>query len=431
MEREYRERHKSEILEYLHKDCVSLYTVVNAFADRFGPKLTIGSTAMIQLIQRHDFEKMKPDQDAIFRPFYFGGRVQCFQHGIITGPLKMYDVNSEYPAAMRNSLHPTSAGFHQTDTLPDSFDVPYFVEFRGWNNGALPAKDEDGQLTFEQEYGEFAVCSHELQVALEYRLCGIDQIRRVLIPRSHGTFGTFVDDFYAEKVVAKLAGDEVTEMFCKFMLNSAYGKFGSYPENFEDWFINRDFGNDQALRANGYDLKVEYEEFELWARPATNADSSYFNVATAASITSAARAILLRGIQQAIDPIYCDTDSILCRGFSGEISDTALGAWKLEKTAPMAAIGGKKLYALYDPEMLKLPKTVPNSQFKCRDPNPARTAIKISSKGGSLSVDEIIKIARGGSVRYENQAPTFSLNQAPRFITRNFVSTVDEAENRE
>lgn len=426
MERDRREKHRAEIESYLHQDCISLFKVVSAFVDRFGAKLTVGSTAMGQLVERHDFEKMRPEQDAAFRHFYFGGRVQCFRSGIITGPLKMYDVNSEYPAAMKNAKHPTSAGFHETDQLPADFSVPYFIEFTGWNKGALPSKGDDGQLTFNKEYGEFAVCSHELEVALEFGLCRIDQIKRVLIPRAFGSFAQFVDDFYAEKVSAKISGDEVSEMFSKFMLNSAYGKFGSNPENFEDWYINRDFGNDEALIANGYDLKVQYEEFELWARPASNADNSYFNVATAASITSAARAILLRGIQQATDPIYCDTDSLLCREFGGEVSDTIIGAWRLEKVAPMAAIGGKKLYALYDPKTLSLPKTVYNPEFRCRDPNPARTALKLSSKGGSLSVDEIIAIAKGGKVYFENDAPTFSLHKPTRFITRNFQSTVDQ-----
>jgi hypothetical protein len=428
MERDRREKHRAEIESYLHQDCVSLFQVVSAFVDRFGAKLTVGSTAMGQLVERHDFEKMRPEQDAAFRHFYFGGRVQCFRSGIIKGPLKMFDVNSEYPAAMRNAQHPTSAGFHETDELPDGFDVPYFIEFSGWNKGALPIKDETGQLTFDVDYGDFAVCSHELEAALEFGLCGIDRIKRVLIPRSYGSFGQFVDDFYAEKVAAKINRDEVSEMFAKFMLNSAYGKFGSNPENFEDWYINRDFGNDEALLANGYSLKVEYEAFELWARPSANADNSYFNVATAASITSAARVILLRGIQQATDPIYCDTDSLLCRDFAGEISDAKIGAWKLEKVAPMAAIGGKKLYALYDPATLKLPKTVFNSEFRCRDPNPDRRALKLSSKGGSLSVDEIIEIAKGGKIFFENDAPTFSLHKPTRFITRNFESTIDETD---
>lgn len=431
MERPFRERFKAEILDYQHRDCLTLHTGVTAFVERFGPKLTVGSTAMSELIKLHEFEKMRPAQDALFRPFYHGGRVQCFQHGIITGPLYMYDVNSEYSAVMLNMRHPISANFHQVDYLPDGWmepeAEPFFIDFTGHNENALPLQVAGGPLRFDVDYGRFQVCSHELAVAMRHDLVKIETIHTVWLPELSGSFREFVLRFYDEKTMARLSGDELGELFAKFMLNSAYGKFGSNPDNFRDWFINRDFGNDTALRANGYILEVEYEEFELWSRPAANADNSFYNVATAASITSGARSIMLEGIQDAIDPIYCDTDSLLCRGFTGKVSATELGAWKLEKQAPMAAVAGKKLYTLYDPKTLKLPKTVAcpwNPNF--RDPNPERKALKLSSKGGSLTVDEVIAVAKGDRVLYQKDAPTFSLTDDTRFIHRNFRMTVDE-----
>lgn len=423
MERPYREQHKAEILEYLHQDCVSLYRVVTAFIDRFGPKLTVGATSMGELLSLHDFEIMSPEQDKLIRPFYFGGRVECFQSGIIEGPLMMLDINSQYPTAMKKFMHPASASFHIVNTMPDNLDMPFFVEFDGSNQRALPIINEEGSLDFSQEYGRFKVCSHELRVALDYGLVKIDKVHRAYVPDEIVSFDTFVDKFYNEKVTAKLNGDEMYEMFAKFMLNSAYGKFGSNPENFSDWYINRDFGADLTLEANGYRLECEYDDFELWARPAQITDSAYYNVAIAASISSAARSILLDGIQKSTDPIYCDTDSLLCRGFTGEISATELGAWKLEKTCQRAAVAGKKLYALYDLETLALPKTVYNKEWKCQEPNPARKALKLSSKGGQISLDQIIDICNGKVVRYENDAPTFSLHRDTRFIHRNFRMT--------
>lgn len=439
MEAEHREKYRDEILEYLHLDCVSLLRTVTAFVERFGAKLTVGSTAMGELIKLHDFEKMRATQDSQFRPFYYGGRVQCFKSGIIKGPLIMLDVNSEYPTAMKKWKHPISATFHELDYLPDETDeLTFFVDFTGRNDGALPTKLDDGGLSFNFEYGRFQACSHEIFKAMEYGLIRIDEVHQVWMASECGTFENFVDKFYAEKVAAKMLGDELTEMFSKFMLNSAYGKFGSNPENFRDWFINRDFGNDTALMANDYRLEVEYDEFELWSRPAANADNSFFNVATAASITSAARSIMLDGIQHCDDPIYCDTDSLLCHGegdvdtqsvnwgFNGAVSKSELGAWKLEKTAPEAAVAGKKLYTLYDPETLKLAKTLPCAWNKrLRDENPERKPIKISSKGGSLSVDEIISVAKGAKVLYENDAPTFSFHRPTRFIHRNFRMTAE------
>lgn len=423
MERPYREKHKQEILDYLHQDCVSLYKVVCAFIDRFGPKLTVGSTSMAELMQMHDFEIMTPEQDKVIRPFYYGGRVECFKSGIIEGPLLSLDVNSMYPAAMKNFRHPVSSSFHVLDKMPSGFDIPYFIEFTGTNNHALPVINDEHSLDFSVPYGRFQACSHELKVALDYGLVSIDKVHKVYMPTEWTSFKEFVDKFYGEKVASKIAGDELNEMFSKFMLNSAYGKFGSNPENFQDWYINRDFGNDLTLEANGYVLECEYDDFELWARPAAITDSAYFNVSIAASITSAARSILLEGLQQSSGIVYCDTDSIICTGFAGEISDTILGAWKLEKTAPRAAIAGKKLYALYDPVTLALPKTVYNDTWKCHDDNPARKALKLSSKGGQINLDQIIAICDGETIRYENMAPTFSLHRETKFIARNFRMT--------
>lgn len=426
LERHLREKHKTEILEYLHQDCTSLYATVSAFDERFGPKLTVGSTAMEQLIQLHDFEIMSPEQDAIFRPFYFGGRVECFKSGILEGPYIGIDVNSSYPKSMRDFKHPLSAAFHEREKMPDNFDIPFFVEFDGTNQGALPIIDDTGGLVFDKTSGRFRACSHELKVAFEYGLATVDKVHKVYIAQQWGSFGDFVDKFYAEKVAAKMTGDELTEMFSKFMLNSCYGKFGTNPDNFQDWYINRDFGNDLTLEANGYTLECEYDDFELWARPSEINKSAYFNVSIAASITSASRSILLDGLQRSVNPVYCDTDSIICKGFNGEISDSVLGAWKLERTAPSVAIAGKKLYAMYDPETLALPKTVYNKEFQAQDPNPARKAMKLSSKGGQLSVDDIIAICKGQTVRYENMAPSFSIHKDTKFIARNFKMTAHD-----
>lgn len=423
LERHRREKHKEEILAYLHQDCVSLQAVVVPFNERFGNKLTVGSTAMGELQKRHDFEIMSPAQDAVFRPFYYGGRVECFKSGIIQGPVEMVDVNSEYPDAMKNYRHPKTAHFHELSRMPDNFETPFFMEFTGKNRGALPIKTEQDELRFDVEHGRFMACSHEIEAALEFGLIDIEQVHRVYLAQESMTFAQYVDDFYAEKVHGQLIGDEVLTMFSKFMLNSAYGKFGQSPDNFKDWYINRDFGNDATLMANGYMLEVEYDDFELWSRPAEVNKSAYYNVAIAASITSAARSTLLRGLQKATDPYYCDTDSIFCRKFNGETSDTELGAFKLEKVAPMLAVAGKKLYVAYDPAVLEHKPKIWNKEFKEWEPNPERKPMKISSKGGSLSMDEIISLCKGETVLYENQAPTFSLYRDTKFISRNFRST--------
>ncbi|MDE2020898.1 MAG: hypothetical protein KGJ13_11230, partial [Patescibacteria group bacterium] len=86
MERDRREIYKEEILRYLHTDCVSLLDLVSAFVERFGDKLTIGSTAISEIKKRHPFIRATEPYDSVFRKFYYGGRVHCFKQGIVKGP---------------------------------------------------------------------------------------------------------------------------------------------------------------------------------------------------------------------------------------------------------------------------------------------------------------------------------------------------------
>lgn len=415
LERPVREKNKPEILRYLHKDCLSLYQLVFAFVERFGPKLTIGSTAMKEIKARHKFKTMSRIDDAGFRPFYYGGRVQCFESGVINADgdgWKCFDVNSMYPKAMRDYRHPVNCGFDISSRMPDNFDRPFFLHFDGVNRGALPTRTENAGLSFAKQSGEFFACSHEIAVGLKYGLLDIKTVHECRIANETICFDTFVNDFYNEKVAAKASKDRINELFAKFVLNSGYGKFGQNPDNFADWFLNREFGNDEALRQAGYDLESEFPDFELWRKPSEQTDRAFFDVSIAASITSAARAMMLEGIQLAERPLYCDTDSLICKAFHGVVDPAILGAWKEEWTAPAVAIAGKKLYAAFDPR-----KPVKGKN--------AQKPIKLVSKGGSLTLAELIEVARGGEVEYSNPAPTFSLVAPTRFIHRKFRTTAE------
>lgn len=405
MERSKREKHKREILNYLHDDCVSLLKQVTAFIERFGLKLTVGSTAMSQLKKLHKFDKMKPDRDAYFRQFYFGGRVECFESGILKGPWLYIDVNSSYPKSMRDYRHPVNGRFVYTNEMPDDFEYPFFIKFKGKNKRAIPMKTADG-LDFSFEEGIFHAVSHELEVALKYGLVEIDEVIECAIAMEYIQFEEYIDKFFTEKNQAELEGNKTARLFSKFMLNSAYGKFGQNPENFDDWEIIRDYGQDLILYEKGFDLRAEFPSFELWSKPSKVDEKSYHDVSIAASITSASRAILLEGLQKSIRPIYCDTDSIICEGYSGKICEHELGAFKIEAKADHAVIAGKKLYALYN-EGKKEP-------------------VKLASKGGKLELKELIEIAKGQKLKKGNLAPTFSILSQPKFISRTFKMTVDE-----
>ena len=109
--RQNRLKFKQEIIDYLRDDCLTLYEGVTGFLDEFGDKLTIGGTSMKQLKTLHDFQTAGKAYDERFRPFYFGGRNQCFEVGILKGDYKIYDVNSMYPFVMKTYRHPVSIDY--------------------------------------------------------------------------------------------------------------------------------------------------------------------------------------------------------------------------------------------------------------------------------------------------------------------------------
>lgn len=397
-------QNKADILHYLAKDCEYLYEMVSAFADRFGRKLTIGGTAIGKLRELHQFARTNKTHDEKFRPFYFGGRVEAFRTGIIPGNWKIYDVNSMYPHVMRNCEHPTGMRFANVanpkltpeGNMRGFGSRPYFVEIEGINRGALPVRTKDG-LDFNCERGIFLTMSHELKVALKHGMFTPTKIRAAYVPHQSISFGEYVDTYVREKIAAKQCGDKVAEIFAKLLLNSAYGKFGQNPENYFDYMIIRNlYELPQAeYEAGLWKLYELHDEFAIWRKKSER--ESYFDVATAASITSASRAMLLDAIATAKNPIYCDTDSIICESFPGTVHESALGAWKCEGEADTLAIAGKKLYAAF-------------KNGEC---------IKSANKGVRLSPAEIVKICRGRSVTWKNLAPSFSIaNKGGKFIER-------------
>ncbi len=402
------QKHKKEILKYLHMDCVYLFDLVHAFLERFGMKLTIGSTAMGILSEMHPFEKTRETHDKKIRPFFFGGRVECFKSGVYTGDYHVYDVNSMYPSVMHDYQHPCGSNYFVTSNTT-FFDKktgnlkgiyknkPYFIHFTGRNRGALPTRTKEG-LNFNIPEGEFFSCSHEIKVALKHGLIDILEVHELCIPNKTIKFDKYVDTFIEEKISCKQKGDKVGEIFAKLLLNSAYGKFAQNPENYMDYKV-RMAQDEIPSFEDGWKLCLDYGTFEIWEKQSES--KTYFDVGVAASITSAARSILLDAIHNTSGLLYCDTDSLICEEFNGEMDEYKLGAWKHEAKGNKIAIAGKKLYALYDGE-------------EC---------VKLATKGVRISAEEIVKVAEGETVVWKNAAPTFSLSGETTFIQREIRRT--------
>jgi hypothetical protein len=186
------------------------------------------------------------------------------------------------------------------------------------------------------------------------------------------------------------------------VLNSAYGKFALDPRRFANYYVTE---LDAAPKGNGWELEARVGHLQMWAKPNDKRFTGFINVATAASITGASRAQLWRGACKASNLAYCDTDSLTCGAFGGDVDRSKLGAWKHEQSGNKLAIGGKKLYALFQDGV----------------------CVKKASKGAKLSGEQIEAVARGETVTWTSDAPKLKLNGKHIFVQRDITITTASA----
>ena len=209
-------------------------------------------------------------------------------------------------------------------------------------------------------------------------------------------------------------------LFLKLLLNNGYGKFAQDPRRFKERFI-WDFGELPPgwTEFEGYLFDEKDREWEVseLVENGTDPELSYAiysrepdvqrfnNVATAASITGAARSILLRAIANSNGALYCDTDSIICRDLPSAINSSDLGNWKLESEINEIIICGKKLYGYTTSEG----KTVTRSK-----------GVK------NLTMSDLETILRGVSVEKANIAPTMKRDGRQVHIRRSIKLTAEQ-----
>lgn len=395
-----RERYKNEIRHYLMMDCRYLYDLVADFISRYGSTITIGSAALKQLKRLHPQRHSTPQFDERFRPWYMGGRNECFENGHLRGNFKIYDVNSMYPYVMANYVHPLNFSFAKTRSIPDKGIS--FARITAESNGALPVPHHG--LSFPHGVHDFYACSHEIHAALDLNLIRIKKVHECYKFNDTQKFDAFIDKFSALKIDCEEKGDKGGRLFAKLLMNSSYGKLGQNPDNFSDCAL---FDSIEACTEAGYKPSIHYGGRYIGERKAEIKEYSYNNVAIAASITSAARAELMRGLMSAKRPVYCDTDSIICESLDSELHDTRLGAWKTEAECNEMFIAGKKLYACYqDGE----PLTIKGKEKK-------------ASKGANLSAATIRDVTLGNDYLNEIDAPLLRIGHPAKFIARKIRAT--------
>lgn len=427
MEISCRSDHMGEISAYLKQDCVGLWGVINRYRKDYGKQLTQAgaSMRMWEKMAKREAPRQTRNQYLRLKKFYYGGRVQCFESGVKRTDFEVYDMNSAYPEAMRH-LHPISTVPIPAEKLPKR-DVeigPCMLTINCVStSGALPYRDKT-ELFFPEDEStvrQYHITGWEFLAARDTdALRKIDIVECFQFPEVID-FKDYIDHFFGLREECRKKGDVAGRTFGKYFMNSLYGKFGANCDNYSEYVITH--GETQVeWMAKGYIPYKPWGDRTLMVRNPTEEELDdiqgkwrYYNICTAASVTGYVRASLYRALCQSEGAIYCDTDSIKARKFSGLSVGSALGEWKQEYVGDYFAVAGKKLYCdhikgrpwSYDPKAEE------------KDKN-----FKIASKGaniaGLIDAPKIIEnIALGGSYDYNPEVPTFSFwRDKPIFVPR-------------
>ena len=230
-----------ELLKYLESDCKGLYEVLKAFFNqplikRAGPATTIASQAMkvFQTFLHEPIYSLKPSVDEFVRGAYFGGRTEIFKpyfDGDGKDSLNLYDVNSLYPSVMMDFEYPTNFkrftfkyepeefGFYDAEVeVPEDMYVPAL--------GVVHVVDKTKKFIFPTGRFQGRWSTIELEYARSLGVKIIKTGRGCIFENGGYIFKKYVETLYEMRVEAQRNGDGVTDILCKLLMNSLYGKFG-------------------------------------------------------------------------------------------------------------------------------------------------------------------------------------------------------------
>lgn len=463
LERENRTQYRGEIIDYLRGDCVYLHELMLAYRANAGTRKTIASNALAHA-KRLNINPGATNYrfDANYRPFYYGGRTQCFQRGTHHN-ITVCDIKSSYPRAMMET-HASGDEMKRLgslDGLSRDEIQRSFIVLRCISHGAFPYRNNTSEgLAFPDRLDTYSVTGWEYIAAKELGLIEDDEILSVRMATKTISFKEYVTHWfeYKERHGAKDANgkviDPINYTIGKIMMNSLYGKLAQNPERYHDYKIEPIgsalpckkpvFGKSSGKPGksnvclicgfeeydHGWLLYTTYEGKEFHHRPSLwkyqyrygiewEGKRLFKNVATGASITGYARASLLRAIHAigSENVIYTDTDSLVLKS-SADLSrldiGKELGQWTIElKDCPTGHFAGKKLYAI---------DLGNNAPCTCSGMQGCKRH-KVVTKGGRLTYKEMGRVVAGESVVYEAQAPSFSLVRGNHFIRRTIKST--------
>jgi hypothetical protein len=330
---------------------------------------TKASTALSAYLFSHYKSKIyiHNNKEAIFleRAAYKGGRTECFYLGELNSEnYYILDVNSLYPFVMLNQCYPIkyerlTHSILEAD-LQDCIKTKSVIAevLLDTNEPAYAVKRD--RTIFPVGCFWTVLTTPELKYALEHN--HIKEIRTVIIYEQADIFSSFVRRFYKLRQQFITEGNREYEQFCKYLLNSLYGKFGqkakiwekigeapNEPDRVEECFSFGYNGRHSIMYLLGdiFECKGVKECYNSFP-------------AIPAHVSAYGRMYLYELMKQVGEGnyFYCDTDSLivneagLCK-LQSQIDNVELGKLKLVSVSSHLIIKGLKDYVLEGKEVIK------------------------------------------------------------------------------
>lgn len=255
----------------------------------------------------HKDEKLRKFE----RASYHGGRVEVFdlnQYEHVYG----LDVNAMYSFVMKNFSYPIKpiqilynpSVTHLKKLLKHNFcmtakaivDTDRYIP-------AYPFKFNE-KLLFPIGKFETILTTPEILYAIEKK--ELVEVPYAVIYKSAPIFYEYASDMSQKKENAKENNNKVMYLFYKLLGNSLYGKFAQQIDKWEKTF---DFEGNGVINYFGKDIKVKTIFNNSWISTEKR-DGSLTSITISSHITAYARMYLLKLLEKAKNPIYCDTDSL-------------------------------------------------------------------------------------------------------------------------
>lgn len=292
------------------------------------------------------------------RRAYAGGRTECFFMGEVPGKVHYVDVNSMYPAAMKEFLYPIElVTFWEQGTLEQlksKIQDDYLIccDARINTNIRIFHKKQKRLIFPVGDYWT-SLSTPELIEALDRGI--LTEVKNIAIYKSGNIFELYVNYFYNKRLEMKKIKDKIHDFLFKLFLNCLYGKFGQ--KNIQYEIVGEaDPEKIDYIQVYHPDTK-ERETFKIfggkvWKRKEDPDNNEAYNSfpAVASHVTAYARMMLWKYMETAgIENVYyCDTDSLLMNdvGYANLmkaelINDQILGKLKLEKEGRLTLYGCK------------------------------------------------------------------------------------------